>query len=191
MNGEWCYFKSYFDKDTCEKIISDAQVIPTQEGHLGVAGGEISTDANYRRSKVRFINSNDWRFKYLFDALWKTAIEANRDFFNFHISKLDFIQLAEYDASYQGEYKEHHDVFWINNDPYFHRKLSCIIQLSDPNSYIGGDFEITETRTALDKETREQGSIIYMPSFLRHKANPVTRGTRYSIAAWFEGPKWR
>jgi hypothetical protein len=26
---------------------------------------------------------------------------------------------------------------------------------------------------------------------LRHKAEPVTRGTRYSLAAWFDGPKWR
>jgi len=26
---------------------------------------------------------------------------------------------------------------------------------------------------------------------LRHKATPVTKGKRYSLAAWFDGPKWR
>jgi PKHD-type hydroxylase len=120
------------------------------------------------------------------------ALSANNDFFNLHISRLNFIQLAEYDASYQGEYKEHHDVFWLNGDPFYHRKLSCIIQLSDPNTYEGGDLEITDAETAPNvNDMRQQGTGIFFPSLIRHKANPVTKGTRYSIAAWFDGPKWR
>lgn len=190
MNGEWCYFKSYIDKATCNKIIQDAQSIPIQNAVVGL-GEQGKVDTSIRKSKVKFINSSDWKFTYLFDLLWKTGIQANKDFFNVHITHLDFVQLAEYDSSYMGEYKEHHDVFWLNGDPLYHRKLSCIIQLSDPNDYEGGDFQITDCGTPLDKETKQQGSIIYFPSMLRHKANPVTRGTRYSIAAWFEGPKWR
>jgi PKHD-type hydroxylase len=190
MKGEWCYFKSYFSKEMCEKIISEVQVLPIQDGYIGTDGGE-GVDYNYRRSKIRFINSGDWRYQYIFDALWRTALEANRDFFNLHITKLDFIQFAEYDETYLGEYKEHHDVFWINNDPIYHRKLSCVIQLSDPNDYVGGELELTETSVKLDKDINQQGTFIYFPSLFRHKANPVTRGTRYSIAAWFEGPKWR
>ncbi len=187
MNGEWCYFRSYLNQTLCEKIISDSMSIPAEQGNLGNTG---LVDPTIRKSKVRFINSNDNKFSYLFDILWKTAISANSDFFNVHITKLDFIQIAEYDHTYQGEYKEHHDVFWVN-DTQYHRKLSCIIQLSDPNNYEGGDFVITDTVNPIDKETKDQGSIIYFPSMLRHKANPVTKGTRYSVAAWFEGPKWR
>jgi hypothetical protein len=26
---------------------------------------------------------------------------------------------------------------------------------------------------------------------MEHQANPVTKGTRYSLTAWFDGPKWR
>ena len=37
------------------------------------------------------------------------------------------------------------DVFWINKDPIYHRKLSCIIQLTDPNEYEGGEFELIDT----------------------------------------------
>lgn len=189
MKGAWCYFKSYLSKEICEKIIQDASTLPEQDAVVGL-GADGRVDQSIRKSKIRFIPSNDWKFNYIFDTLWKTAITANKDFFDIHISKLDFVQLAEYDAKYAGEYKEHHDVFWMNNDPHYHRKLSCIIQLSDPNSYEGGKFEITEA-PPLDEETKEQGTIIFFPSFLRHKANPVIRGTRYSIAAWFEGPKWR
>jgi PKHD-type hydroxylase len=190
MNGEWCYFNHYFDKETCEKIIADAADIPTQDGILGIGEGQ-TVDFSMRRSKIRFVNSDNPKFTWLFDKLWKTALEANRDFFNVHITRLPFIQIAEYDYQDKGEYKEHHDVFWLNNDPIYHRKLSCIVQLSDPEDYQGGDFEITEGCPALDKETKNQGSVIYFPSMFRHKANPVLRGTRYSIAAWFEGPKWR
>lgn len=191
MKGEWCYFKSYFDKNTCNEILEKAKLIETQDAVLGL-NNDPQVNFEYRRSKVRFLNSDDWRFKDLFTDLWKTAIMANRDFFNFHITKMDFVQLAEYDSSYQGEYKEHHDVFWLNNDPDYHRKMTAVIQLSDPNDYEGGDLVVTETVTPPGPtEFRDQGTIIFFPSFLRHKATPVIRGTRYSIAAWFEGPKWR
>lgn len=190
MNGEWCYFKSYFDKQTCEDIIANALTIPAQDALVGI-GNDEHVDDETRRSKIRFINTADWKFSKLFDELWKTQIRANQDFFNVHVSNLDFIQFAEYDASYEGEYKAHHDVFWIN-DSNKHRKLSCVIQLSDPNDYEGGDFEFVGTAaTPPANEIREQGTVIFFPSFYMHKANPVLRGTRYSIAAWFEGPKWR
>ena len=191
MIGEWCYFKSYLSKQTCEDIINTAQVIPYQDAVIGNGTGFVQ-DLDYRRSRIKFLNNGDWRFSGLFDDLWKTAIRANNDFFNVQISKLDFVQLAEYDSSYKGEYKEHHDVFWVNGDPFYHRKLSCIIQLSDPRDYTGGDLEITEASSKPDaSDIRQQGSIIFFPSVIKHKANPVLTGTRYSIAAWFDGPKWR
>jgi PKHD-type hydroxylase len=190
MKGEWCYFKSYFDKKTCEEIINNALTIEPQDGYLG-EGTDGRTDFSTRRSKVRFIQANDWRFSNLFNELWKTQISANRDFFNVHVTNLDYIQFAEYDESYRGEYKTHHDVFWVNSTS-THRKLSCVIQLSDPNSYVGGDFELVNISSIPPADDiRLQGTVIYFPSLFFHKANPVIRGKRYSIAAWFEGPEWR
>jgi len=191
MKGEWCYFKSYFSKEQCEKIINDSLIIPSQDALVGT-NDFASKNYESRRSIIRFINSEDWRFSELFTNLWKMAIQANNDFFNIHITKLDFVQLAEYDSSYKGEYKAHHDVFWLNNDPFYHRKISCVIQLSDPNEYEGGDLELIDTSTFPEKEEmRQQGTVIFFPSFFMHRATPVLSGTRYSIAAWFEGPKWR
>lgn len=192
MKGEWCYFKQYLSKAECEEIIQNALTIEPQQAIVGANGTELDVRPDYRRSLVRFINKDDWRFQKLFDILWKTAIMANHDFFNVHITKLDYIQFAEYDASYEGEYKDHHDVFWINGDDYYHRKLSCVLQLSDPNDYEGGNLEFIDTIHFPDaNDIRQQGSLTYFPSFFRHRATPVIRGTRYSIAAWFDGPKWR
>lgn len=190
MRGEWAYFKSYFSKDTCERILDKGLQLPAKDAQLGVAGEGTASD--YRKSKIRFIQKDNQDFQFLFSDLWYAARWANNDFFDFHLSDITYLQLAEYDASYGGEYKKHHDVFWMNNDPRFHRKLTCVVQLSDPSTYDGGDFEVYDTTTTLPaEEIRAQGTIIIIPSFIPHAALPITRGVRYSLAAWFDGPKWR
>jgi PKHD-type hydroxylase len=190
MLGEWCYYKEYFSPEVCSKILDLGLKLPSKEASMGVDG---SVKANeYRRSKIRFIDKNNFDFAFLFDAMWKMALQANDEWFRFHVTRISYIQLAEYDSSYQGEYKKHHDVFWMNNDPVYHRKLTSVTQLSDPNTYVGGDlqlFGLTEYPNA--SEMKAQGTTVFFPSFIEHQANPVTEGVRYSLACWFEGPKWR
>ena len=191
MKGEWCYFKNYVDKETCDKIIRDVQILPTQEARVGKKNENVNSSV--RRTKIKFIHAGDWRFQYIFDLFWKTAISANDDFFLFHISRLNFVQFAEYNSNELAEYKPHHDVFWLNDDAVYHRKLSAMIQLSDENSYDGGNFEIVDpsvSLTPLAEDIRKQGTILYIPSFIKHQVTQVTRGVRYSLVAWFEGKKW-
>jgi len=191
MRGEWCYFGKYFTPEQCNKILEDGLKIPAQDAKLGVAGMSDYSNDDYRKSKIRFIQSNNPDFTWLFDELWKMGMQANRDWFNFHITNLSYIQLAEYDESYQGEYKKHHDVFWVNNDNY-HRKLTCVIQLTDSSEYEGGDFEMYDLNQYPDKdEMRTQGTAVFLPSFIPHAALPVTKGKRYSLAVWYEGNKWQ
>ena len=191
MISEWCYYESKLTKQSCEDIIKFAAEIKPTKGVVGISGGGMG-EHEMRKSVVRFIQSKDKKFEQLFDGMWKLAIETNEINFNFHISKLDFIQLAEYDAAYQGKYDRHHDVFWMNNDPKYHRKISMIVQLTDPSEYEGGDFEFFNLVNFPDKEIiRKQGTILFFPSFLDHQATPVTKGKRHSLAAWFDGPKWR
>ncbi len=191
MRGEWCYFKSHFTPEQCDKILEDGLQLPAQDAKLGVAGMSEHEPGDYRKSKIRFIQqANHPQFQWLFDELWLMGMQANRDWFNFHITNLSFIQLAEYDESYSGEYKKHHDVFYINNSEY-HRKLTCVIQLTNPGEYEGGDFEMYELTQYPNKDDiKAQGSAIFLPSFVTHAALPVTKGTRYSLAVWFEGPHW-
>jgi len=191
MKGEWCYFKSYFSAEYCQHIIDTALRREPSEAQIGTKDG-IQKDDSFRRSNIRFVNRGDAELDYLFDEMWKLAIRANQDWFDVQISKLDYYQIAEYDSANRGEYKTHHDIFYMNGDPYYHRKLSCIIQLSDPAIYEGGDlvFEHVEHHPNAE-EMKQQGTVIFFPSFVRHAALPVTAGKRYSIASWFDGPKWR
>ena len=188
MNGEWCFYESRFTKEQCEWIISEGLKIEPQKAGLGVDGS--GTNNEYRKSDVRFITKDNQNFQWLFQELWSMALESNDQWFGFHLSKLDFIQLAEYNSDYEGEYKKHHDVFWMNGTNY-HRKLTAVIQLSDPNDYEGGDLILHTQNESPPKEIKNQGSVIFFPSFIEHQANKVTKGKRYSLAAWWDGPCWR
>lgn len=190
MRGEWCFFKSIFTPNECDFILKEGMKIPSQRAVMGV--DTAIKDESYRRSDIRFIRKENTQFGFLFDKLWKLAIEANNDWFNFHITKLDYIQLAEYSSEEQGEYKKHHDVFWMNNDPFYHRKLTCVIQLTEPSEYEGGDFQLFDVNESPNsEEIRARGTAIFIPSFIYHAATPVTQGKRHSLAVWFDGPKWR
>lgn len=189
MRGEWCYYGKYFSKEQCQQIIDLSNTIPSQEGKLGTVG---DSDNRTRRSTVRFIQKNDTKFHFLFREMWELVLRANDDFFDFHIAKLDYMQVAEYKETDNGEYKSHQDVFWMNDDPKYHRKLTCVVQLSDPTTYEGGNFEIYNTRHEIDIDNRRSmGTVIIFPSFYYHAVTPVTKGTRYSLTSWIDGPKWR
>jgi PKHD-type hydroxylase len=189
MRGEWCYFKNHFTPEECKTILEMGLKLPAEDAKLGVDGA-YSND-QWRKSKIRFIKKEHTQFEWLFDRMWKMAIQANDDYFDFHLSKIEYMQLAEYDSAYQGEYKKHHDVFWMNNDPKYHRKISAVVQLTDPSTYEGGNFEVFADQKPNAEELRTQGTAIFIPSFLNHQATQVTSGVRYSLACWFDGPKWR
>ena len=67
------------------------------------------------------------------------------------------------------------------------RKLSMSIVLN--SNFEGGDFEISKDKNKVPR--LEGGSVIIFPSFIEHRVTPVTKGTRYSLVAWFAGPPFR
>ena len=67
-----------------------------------------------------------------------------------------------------------------------------VVQLSDPDTYEGGDFKIHNTYERVPEHAMKgQGNIIFFPSIYYHEAMQVTSGVRYSLVGWFEGPKWK
>ena len=121
--------------------------------------------------------------------LYNNMRYANSDTgWNFDIDGIEPIQLTRYTS---GQFYEwHSDEEYITKREY-HRKLTCVVQLTDPNEYEGGNLEFYElTEYPKAEEVKTRGTAIFFPSFLLHSASPVTKGTRYSLAAWFDGPKW-
>jgi len=188
----WQLWESRFCKATCERIISLASLLPEQQAVIGSNEENVKTDPTIRRSKVRWLNGAMPDFKDFYLDVVDMFKEANRSAFGAELWHLHEMQFTKYDANDEGFYNWHNDVLWESHNC-GHRKLSMVIQLSDPSEYEGGDLEIKPLCLGPPDPMvlRKQGNVIVFPSFLMHRVTPVTKGTRYSLVAWMEGPKWR
>ena len=135
-----------------------------------------------RSCTVRWLQ-DDW----IESLLWPYVTKANQMGFQVAVERQCEMQLAAYVASQEDHYDWHHDVNW-NGQSQYDRKISLTVQLSDPATYEGGDFEFDEVKTNAD--FRSRGTVLVFPSYLRHRIHPVTSGTRQALVAWFSGPRW-
>jgi PKHD-type hydroxylase len=175
---------SVFTPEECERIIALGQSAPLTPGY---APG-MRIDPDRRSSFVRFIYSDEGTH-WLFSRLWKTLQDEG---LNEGITTLNFTQFTEYKAEYGGHFGLHRDTehFYHPTDTtHFKRKITLVIQLSDPATYEGGDLEFVYEKGKILTGQRDLGCGILFPSKALHRANRVTRGERYSLVAWFEGPR--
>lgn len=188
MKQLWCTYQHPWSSEYCNDILNRLDFSNFSDGT--VRGGVVNKEV--RRVKSVNISGSERKFKDVFINLWIAAKEMNSMYFGLDISRLNFLQILKYDESDQGKYDIHHDVFWIVNSQY-HRKLSCVVQLSDVKNYKGGEFYIDarEGKKFNTQDVINQGTLIFFPGFVPHRVSPVTQGTRFSLVAWFEGPKWK
>ena len=116
------------------------------------------------------------------------AFDANQ-YFQTTITTLPALQFTEY-SDVGHKYDMHHDVDYNRQDG-LHRKLSIVVQLSDPEEYEGGVLTFAHTQNPDPDSLIKRGSIICFLSYLEHGVSPITSGSRTSLVGWFEGPRWR
>jgi PKHD-type hydroxylase len=78
----------------------------------------------------------------------------------------------------------------IGGDTPAPRKLSLVLQLSDPEEYEGGNFDVlvaTHHATA----HKRKGLITAFPAYAIHRVTPVTRGVRRTLSMFLVGPNFR
>lgn len=188
MNQMWQLWTGAIPLETCNSIMEYANTLPEENATVGFDQGN-RVNEQIRTSTVRWIPPRDNPF--IHGLLWGYAENANRNAFGFDLRWLFDIQYTTYSADVSGKYDWHHDVHWDNLQP-FHRKLSVVIQMSDPSEYEGGRFEFDPEIPQPDPALfLPRGSVLVFPSFLRHRVTPVTQGIRRSLVTWVEGPKFR
>ena len=79
------------------------------------------------------------------------------------------------------------DTGWIGEH---YRKLTVIIQLTDPETYEGADLEL-QLAHDYTPMTRAQGSMIVFPSFILHRVKPLISGERHSLVSWVCGAPFK
>ena len=179
----WYWFERGFSTEEIERVHDHARKIPTKDALILAAE---SPDLNYRKSRIGWLTNipeHDW----LYDKLMEMVIQANNVLWKFDLhSTFDDIQYTEYLGG-GGHYDYHLD---LGPGSASFRKVSVVVQLSDPTEYEGGQLQILKGR---DVETMpsNKGAVIIFPSYLLHRVTPVTSGLRRSLVMWMGGTHYR
>lgn len=124
----------------------------------------------------------------LFNRIRSAIDECNKENFGFDVwlDKFDSMQFAEY--SFGQKYLWHKD---YGQGEISGRKLSICIQLSEDESYTGGELQIFRSEDNIAAASRRIGDAIIFPSHVTHRVTPIRSGLRYSLVAWINGPPFR
>lgn len=186
------YWHPFFSNEDIERIIQTCTAKELQ-------GSTVSQDKPSVNNQVHTSNVNfhyyDESNAWIFDRINFGIDDINAKFYNFDLHGYNYFQYSEYLGTEKGKYDFPMDLF-TNEESLLvplTRKLSAVILLSE----LGVDFECGEFQINLSCEEKlhtlemRKGSLIVFPSFIIHRAAPVTKGIRRSLALWVEEPKFK
>jgi PKHD-type hydroxylase len=170
--------------EDCAQLITLAQAHQMKDA--GLVGG--TSAPAMRRAKIAWLDD-------IPDAAWAMdrmiahVARANRDHFGFDITDFgESAQIARYDAAGADHFDWHAD---IGRGPQAaRRKLTIVVQLSDPATYEGGTLELRPDSSIIAADATP-GTATLFPSFVLHRVTPLTKGTRWSLTLWAHGPAFR
>lgn len=177
------YFTDAFTKDELVEIRRIGDSTPKQAGTT--VSDESEHVSDYRKSEIAWLG-DDNETRWLYEKMANLCKIANKEMWNFDI--WDFYDSLQYTTYYGdgGHYDWHADLGpGISN-----RKISCVVQLSEPEDYIGGDLEMNPGGNIITVP-RGIGLVVFFPSFLLHRVKPLTSGTRKSLVTWLAGANFR
>ena len=208
LTNHWYYSTSAIDKKDCNKLkriekkhFESALV----DRHHEITKKERVTGINsdFGLNKKKRVSDVCWTTQqWVYDLIWPYMISANEQGgWNFEVDAAESVQITRYKIS--GFYTWHSDggsdclsVYDTPDNSFLNgkvRKLSMSILLND--NYEGGELQIATTQKGKSEiqtpEFNKAGSVIVFPSFLEHRVLPVTKGTRFSLVAWFLGPPFK
>jgi PKHD-type hydroxylase len=176
-------WENAFTEEEVDKLIAYCESIPKVKASVGM--GNVDTD--YRRSEVSWIE-NVPEASWFFDRMAWVTRQINGQFYRFDLYGFcEHMQFTTYDESDFGCYEWHVDSGMNNDVP---RKLSLVLQLSDPEEYEGGNLELLKSKEA-DIVLKKKGLIAAFPSYTLHRVTPVTKGKRKTLVIWVGGPQFR
>jgi len=172
------------------QVLRDIAIKSELEAKVGnyYKGNELvsTKDDTYRRTKLAWMKpspDNEW----IYEKLSYVIQSLNRDYYRFDIDGFtEQLQFCNYDSADQGHYDWHVD----RGSNSCVRKLSLVLQLTDPEKYTGGELQIKNAVNDIHI-TKKAGLITVFPSWTLHRVTPVLTGSRQSLVAWVSGNPFR
>lgn len=174
------YWEGEFNDHLCDAIIQEGNTFTVEQATVD-SNRDIQT--NLRNGLVSWVHDNHW-INGLVEQYVRRANQLAD--WNFRIEGKEKIQFGTYPK--EAFYTWHRDCD-VESDLY--RKLSVTVQLTDPSTYEGGDFQLkafASDEVLIEEKLRKRGTIIVFPSILKHQVTKVTKGTRQSLVQWYNGP---
>lgn len=179
----WAWWEKGFSEDELNWLQEKA----AEAKNRAQVGGDPQDEelAKIRRSNVSWI-SNTPETEWVYKKLAHIASALNSQFFNFDLAGFgEAFQLTNYEAKEQGMYGWHLDFSGTVS-----RKLSLVLQLTEPANYEGGNLQILTSGEPVTLR-KERGMVIAFPSYTLHQVTPVISGSRQSLVAWVSGPPFK
>ncbi|OED45987.1 hypothetical protein AB832_01080 [Flavobacteriaceae bacterium (ex Bugula neritina AB1)] len=182
--NNWYYAPEAFSAEEIDKIHKLAETIEFREGVLNAGSNKHNS---YRKSEVKWLDQEMEGIEWLYEKFTELIIEANNSTWQFEINEeLKKIQYSVYHGD-GGHYDWHMD---LGGGIAAERKISIVVQLSSPEEYDGGEFEIFVQKDVIEFP-KKQGSVVLFPSYYMHRVSPVTGGERKSLVLWVTGIPFR
>jgi PKHD-type hydroxylase len=173
-----------FTAPECDDLCALARAAP--QADAGLVGGQ--TAHAIRRADLVWLSDHpqaDW----VLTRMIRVVADANRESFGFDLQECaESPQIARYGADRQGHFDWHSDIG--AGSLASKRKLTIVVQLSDPSEYEGGQLELRPDSN-ITSAPRQKGMAMVFPSFVLHRVTPVTTGERLSLTLWSHGPAFR
>lgn len=181
----WAYQDNVFTDEECDSIIAHGKWFNLEDGTVSLDSGGFGMK-DVRESKIVFLQPTE-DFSWVYRRLTDVVTYMNQQYFNFDVFGFtESLQFTEYNAP-TGKYGAHVDKIPFEAV----RKLSIVVQLTDPSTYEGGDFKILDGGTEGEALSRKRGTILAFPSYTLHEVTPVTKGTRHSLVGWISGKPFK
>lgn len=206
------YYTALSEK-VVDAIEEDAKTFFENENQLqdSRTGGGFNNglDGDIRKGKNAWIPDTHW----ISGFLWHYVMKANKENFLYDLTGIDggSLQYTIYEEG--NHYTWHQDAGiasyfnpaapnnradpnmviqdFITENTEQIRKLSFSLQLSNPEDYEGGQFQLLDEQNKSYIAPRQRGTLILFDSRAMHRVRKVTKGTRKSIVGWCVGPRWR
>lgn len=170
---------NYFSEQECDYITNYGL---SKTLNVAGAGMDEQPQTDIRKSNVVFIEPNS-ETDMIYTKLTDAVFLANDNLFGYDLFSFgENLQFTEYVAP-DGKYDSHIDIFPNG----LIRKLTIVVQLTNPEDYDGGDLELLCSVENPTPTKRDRGTVIVFPSWLMHRVMPVTRGKRHSLVGWING----
>jgi len=198
MSMDTLWYTTKLPHEMIEILERDLQQFDQSLQTARTVGG---VDLQKRDSKTTWINSSHW----VCGLCYHYILLANRTNFLYDIDGFDG-ETMQYTSYSSGEYygwhqdaglasvfkpEENREQNFVITNSEKQRKLSIIVQLSNPEEYSGGEVQFMRDNGGTYFASKEKGTIIIFDSRVTHRARKVNSGLRKSLVGWVVGPRWK